>query len=118
MTTISSADGKAFAEKFVTQFAAGFKENNHAVTLQGLLADKVSWDWSDDTKGSGTPADILGIFAKSPAASSSPCAHPQLARAAIHSSVHWTPTQLLRTAPLGPREEGPGRLPSRARRCS
>ena len=78
MTTISSADGKAFAEKFVTQFAAGFKENNHAVTLQGLLADKVSWDWSDDTKGSGTPADILGIFAKSPAASSSPCGHPQL----------------------------------------
>ena len=85
MTTISSADGKAFAEKFVTQFAAGFKENNHAVTLKGLLADKVSWDWSDDTKGSGTPADIMGIFAKSPAASSSPRAHPLLARAAMHS---------------------------------
>jgi len=73
MTTISSAAGKAFAEKFVTQFAAGFKENNHAVTLRGLLADKLSWDWSDDTKGSGTPGDITGIFAKSPAASSSPC---------------------------------------------
>ena len=66
MTTISSAAGKAFAEKFVTQFAAGFKENNHTVTLRGLLADKLSWDWSDDTKGSGTPADITGIFAKSP----------------------------------------------------
>ena len=30
----------------MTQFAAGFKENNHATTLAGLLAEKISWDWS------------------------------------------------------------------------
>ena len=67
---ISAAAGKSFAEMFMTHFAAGFKENNHAVTLKGLLADKLSWDWSDDTKGSGTPEEITGIFAKSPAARS------------------------------------------------
>mmetsp|Transcript_21006 Transcript_21006/g.68753 ORF Transcript_21006/g.68753 Transcript_21006/m.68753 type:complete len:153 (+) Transcript_21006:47-505(+) len=62
---ITAASGKAFAEKFMTQFAAGFKENNHATTLAGLLAEKISWDWSDDSKGDGTPDDLTGMFSKS-----------------------------------------------------
>ena len=49
----------------MTQFAAGFKENNHATTLAGLLAEKISWDWSDDSKGDGTPDDLTGMFSKS-----------------------------------------------------
>ena len=87
MTTISSADGKALAEQFMTQFAAGFKENNHVVTLKGLLADKLSWDWSDDTKGSGTPEDICSIFSKSPAARSKGRCLQQLTRPATVSGA-------------------------------
>lgn len=64
-TSVPPPTPQAFAEKFMTQFAAGFKENNHATTLAGLLAEKISWDWSDDSKGDGTPDDLTGMFSKS-----------------------------------------------------
>ena len=57
--------GTAFADNFMTRFQAGFKGNNHAETLKGILADKLSWDWSDDTKGEGSPETLTDIFAKS-----------------------------------------------------
>ena len=62
---ITAAAGDAFAHKFAKQFAAGFAGNNHAVTMEGLLAPKLSWDWSDATVGEGAPADIMDIFSKS-----------------------------------------------------
>ena len=62
---ITAAAGDAFAHKFAKQFAAGFAGNNHAVTMEGLFAPKLSWDWSDATVGEGAPADIMGIFSKS-----------------------------------------------------
>ena len=64
MPKISRADGEKYAKDFLTAFAAGFKENNHIETLAPFLADKLSWDWSDDTKGEGTPADICGKFSQ------------------------------------------------------
>ena len=64
MPKMSRADGEKWAKDFLTAFAAGFKENNHIVTLAPFLADKLSWDWSDDTKGEGTPADICGKFSQ------------------------------------------------------
>ena len=62
---ITADAGDAFAHKFAKQFAAGFAGNNHAVTMEGLLAPKLSWDWSDATVGEGAPADIMDIFSKS-----------------------------------------------------
>ena len=64
MPKISRADGEKYAKDFLTAFAAGFKANNHIETLAPFLADKLSWDWSDDTKGEGTPADICGKFSQ------------------------------------------------------
>ena len=60
MPKISRADGEKWAKDFLTAFAAGFKENNHGVTLKPFLADKLEWDWSDDTKGSGSPDGPCG----------------------------------------------------------
>ena len=59
------AEGKEFVATFVKQFSAGFAANNHTETMKGLFAPKMSWSWSDDTRGEGTPDDILGIFSKS-----------------------------------------------------
>ena len=46
-------------------FPKGFGNNNHAEIMDWAVADELSWDWSDGTKGSGTKADLFGIFAKS-----------------------------------------------------
>ena len=46
-------------------FPKGFTNNNHAEILDWAVADELSWDWSDGTKGSGKKADIFAIFAKS-----------------------------------------------------
>jgi hypothetical protein len=51
--------------QFMKSFPEGFKANNHAELLDWAVADELSWDWSDGTKGNGSKADIFGIFAKS-----------------------------------------------------
>ena len=41
MPKISRADGEKWAKDFLTAFAAGFKENNHGVTLKPSTAAKI-----------------------------------------------------------------------------
>ena len=61
---ISVEEGKEFAGRVMAGFAAGFAENNHLETTAGLFADRLSWDWSDATKGEGSLEEVMGIMAK------------------------------------------------------
>ena len=61
---ISRADGEKFGKDWMAAFAAGFTENTHPVTLKPFLADKLTWDWSDGTKGEGEPAGKDGPCTK------------------------------------------------------
>ena len=63
--TITQEQGKKFATDLMDAFAKGFKENNHLETTDGLVADKLTWDWSDIGKGEGSKEEIMGIMAKS-----------------------------------------------------
>ena len=50
--------GNTFAMEFLERFPEGFLKNNHNQTLGPLMADFMSWDWSDGTRGEG-PKDML-----------------------------------------------------------
>ena len=57
MAEAAAADGRMVPDGLVPEALIDF--------LEGLGAsDKLSWDWSDDTKGEGTPADICGKFSQ------------------------------------------------------
>lgn len=47
---INLESGTAFANQFMKDFAAGFKNNNHDETIGKHLCDNLTWDWSDGTK--------------------------------------------------------------------
>ena len=64
-TPITVEEGKAYAEKMMTGFAAGFSKNDHAETVGNLVAETLEWDWSDGTKGTGSKATLFDIFSKS-----------------------------------------------------
>lgn len=62
MTIITNAEGNALANEFLASFFAGYKANNHEETFQHLLADKLSWKWSDGTEGQGTSTDVVNVL--------------------------------------------------------
>lgn len=52
MGVITTSEGTTYGEKFIAAFKAGFAENNHATTMEGMLADSCDCDWSDGFAGS------------------------------------------------------------------
>lgn len=61
---ITVEEGRAFVTSFLKVVADGFRENNHTETFTDFLADKLSWDWSDGTKGEGSYDEIMKICTK------------------------------------------------------
>ena len=57
--TITHEQGKKFAADIMAAFADGFKANNHLETTSGLVADTISWDWSDGLKGEGPKEEVF-----------------------------------------------------------
>jgi hypothetical protein len=47
---ITQAEGEAFAAKYLKALSDGFLDNSHAEKCRDLIADNISWDWSDGTK--------------------------------------------------------------------
>ena len=48
--SISLEEGLKFANDFMKALSSGFIKSNHTETLSKLIADHLSWDWSDSTK--------------------------------------------------------------------
>lgn len=61
---ITRAQGEEFAAKYMKAVSDGFLDNSHAVLCRDYVADNVSWDWSDGTKGTGTYEEMHSILAK------------------------------------------------------
>lgn len=61
---ITAADGEAYAAAAMAAFAAGFKANNHAVTMAPYIAEELSWKWTDRS-GEGKMSELMKNFAES-----------------------------------------------------
>ena len=59
----TTKEGEAYANDFLEAFSAGFKKNNHRETTRKFYSSgKISYEWSDGTKGEGTFEDYTGLF--------------------------------------------------------
>ena len=47
---ITREEGEAFAAKYLKALSDGFLNNSHAEKCHKVVADNVSWEWSDGTK--------------------------------------------------------------------
>ncbi len=59
----TTKEGEAYANDFLEAFSAGFKKNNHRETTRKFYSSgKISYEWSDGTKGEGTFEEYTGLF--------------------------------------------------------
>ena len=59
------SEGEAWANESLQAFSAGFAKNNHSETMRKFYSSgKISWEWSDGTKGEGTFDDHMALMAK------------------------------------------------------
>lgn len=62
---ITKAEGESFAAKYLKAISDGFLDNSHADECRDFVADNVSWDWSDGSKGNGSREEMHDILSKS-----------------------------------------------------
>ncbi|KAL3775189.1 hypothetical protein ACHAWO_003805 [Cyclotella atomus] len=62
---ITRAEGEAFAAMYLKAISDGFLDNSHTEKCRDFVADNVSWDWSDGTKGNRTREEVHDILSKS-----------------------------------------------------
>ncbi len=59
----TASEGEAYANDFLEAFSAGFKKNNHSETIRKFYSSgKMSWEWSDGSKGEGTVDDYMDLL--------------------------------------------------------
>ena len=59
----TTSEGEAYANDFLEAFSAGFKKNNHSETIRKFYSSgKMSWEWSDGSKGEGTVDEYMDLL--------------------------------------------------------
>lgn len=61
---ISADEGKDLARRFLESNSKCFGDNDFA-SQRAMIADNVSWDWADGTRGQGSKDDFYAVLGKS-----------------------------------------------------